>query len=49
MSFLLSLVFCSTKLENKRQNRFCPEAGSGDEVVQIMYTHVNKCKNDKIK
>jgi hypothetical protein len=21
----------------------------GEEVVQVMYTHVSKCKNDKIK
>jgi hypothetical protein len=36
------------------QNRFCPEAGGGSEggvgeVSQIMYTHVSKCKNVKIK
>jgi hypothetical protein len=30
-------------------DRFCPEAGGGGEVVQIMYTHVSKYKNDKIK
>jgi hypothetical protein len=38
------------------QNRFCLEAGTcgrgcgcwGD-VAQAMYTHVSKCKNDKIK
>jgi hypothetical protein len=36
------------------QNRFCPEVGGGresgvGEVSQIMYTHVSKCKNVKIK
>jgi hypothetical protein len=24
-------------------------SGGGGEVAQIMYTHVRKCKNDKIK
>jgi hypothetical protein len=36
----------------KVQNRFCPEVGGGGrrwEVAQTMYTHVSKCKNDKIK
>jgi hypothetical protein len=39
-------------LQNQRtrgQNRFCLEAGAGGEVAQIMYEHVSKCKNDKIK
>jgi hypothetical protein len=32
------------------RNRFCLEAvGVGREVAQTMYTHVSKCKNDKIK
>jgi hypothetical protein len=36
------------------QNKFCLEAGSGKRVgagrwAQTMYTHVSKCKNDKIK
>jgi uncharacterized protein (DUF983 family) len=30
------------------QNWFCPAAGRG-RVSQTMYTHVSKCKNDKIK
>jgi hypothetical protein len=35
-------------------SRFCLEAGSGvkrggREVAQTVYTHVSKCKNDKIK
>jgi hypothetical protein len=34
----------------KGKNRFCLGAGRGGEgVAQIMYTHVNKFKNDKIK
>jgi hypothetical protein len=33
------------------QNRFCLERGRDwkREVALIMYTHVSKCKNDKIK
>jgi hypothetical protein len=32
------------------QNRSCPEAvGWWGDVVQIMYIHVSKCKNDKLK
>jgi hypothetical protein len=30
------------------QNRFCLEVGVG-EVAQTMYTHLSKCKNDKMK
>jgi hypothetical protein len=51
MSFLLFLVFSSTKLENKRaeqvlSRRVC--VCGGGEVVQIMYAHMGKCKDDKI-
>jgi hypothetical protein len=42
--------------ENQRTrgwNRFCLEAGwvggMGREVAQTTYTHVSKCKNNKIK
>jgi 5S rRNA maturation endonuclease (ribonuclease M5) len=28
---------------------FPPGSWEGEEVAQIMYTHVSKCKNDKIK
>jgi hypothetical protein len=51
----LSYAFSSTKLENKRVEQVLPGSGGGrdagrrQEVVQTMYTHVNKCKNDKIK
>jgi hypothetical protein len=32
------------------QNRFCLEAGEEwEEMAQIMYTHLSKCENDKIK
>jgi hypothetical protein len=35
------------------QNRFCLEVGAGSgvgggDVAQTMYSHVSKCKNDKI-
>jgi hypothetical protein len=36
----------------REQNKFCLEAGwggVGEQVTQTMYTHVSKCKNDKIK
>jgi hypothetical protein len=37
----------------KGWNRSCPEAGVGGgvcgELVQLMYTHVSKCKNYKRK
>jgi U3 small nucleolar RNA-associated protein 14 len=40
-------------LENKREEQVLPgsggEGGVGMEVAQTMHTHVNKCKNDKIK
>jgi hypothetical protein len=40
--------------QNRRirgQNRFCPEVvqGMGGGMSQAMYTHVSKCKNNKIK
>jgi hypothetical protein len=44
MSFLLSHVFSSTKLENKKV-----EQVPGSQGGQTMYTHVSECKNDKIK
>jgi hypothetical protein len=44
--FLFSL---QQKSENKRQNRFCPEAERRGAVARTMYTHVSKCKNNKIK
>jgi hypothetical protein len=53
--FLFYYLFCFSLQQNWRtsgRNRFCPEAGGkwGEgEVAQTMYTHVSKCKNDKIK
>jgi hypothetical protein len=47
--FLISYVFSSRKLENKRVERTAWEWGKGGEVAQTMYAHVSKCKNDKIK
>jgi hypothetical protein len=45
MFFSLSLVFTSTKLENKKAEQVLPGSGGGEKV----YTHVIKCKNDEIK
>jgi hypothetical protein len=49
--FLLSLMLSLQQNQRTRgQNRFSSEAVWGlGEVAQIMYTHVSKCKNDKIK
>jgi hypothetical protein len=44
---IISYVFSSTKLENKRAEQ--PGSGVGGEAAQTMYTRVSKCKNDKIK
>jgi hypothetical protein len=47
----LSYVFSSTKLENKRAEQVLPGRGFGGrgELAQTTYTHVSKCKNDRIK
>jgi hypothetical protein len=44
-------VFSSIKSENKRVEQVLPGSGGGRErkVAQIMYMHVNKRKNSKIK
>jgi hypothetical protein len=42
----MSYVFSSTKLENKRVAQVLSRSR---EVSQTMYTHVSKCKNNKIK
>jgi hypothetical protein len=48
MSFILSLMISLQQNQTKRGwNRFCLEVWR--EGAQRMYTHVNKCKNDKIK
>jgi hypothetical protein len=36
-------------LEYKRTQLVLPGSRAGARVAQIMYIHVNKCKNDKIK
>jgi hypothetical protein len=43
------MCFLEQNWRTRGQNRFCPEVEGRIEVAQIMYTHVNKCKNDKIK
>jgi hypothetical protein len=47
-SFYLN-VCSSTNWRTRGQNNFCPELGVEGEVVQMVCTHINKCKNDKIK
>jgi hypothetical protein len=42
---IISYVFSSTKLENKRAEQALP--GSGGLMVQTMYTHVSKSNIDK--
>jgi hypothetical protein len=53
LSYYLLCFFLQQNQITRRQNRFCPEALGGGgrrrEVAQIMYTHVSKCKNDKMK
>jgi hypothetical protein len=34
---------------SRGQNRFCLEWVKRSEVAQTIYTHVSKCKKDKIK
>jgi hypothetical protein len=47
-------MFSQTNRRRRGQNSFCPEVGEGcgkqeeGELAQLMYTHVHKCKNDKI-
>jgi hypothetical protein len=51
MSFLLSFMFSLQQNKRAEQVLLRNEEGEGGrgEVSQIMYTHVSKCKNDKIK
>jgi hypothetical protein len=39
-------VFSSTKSEKKRAEQVLPGGWGMGDCVQIMYTHVSKCKND---
>jgi hypothetical protein len=48
VSLIISYVFSSTKLENKRIEQVLLGRG-GRDVAQTMYSYVSKCKNDKIK
>jgi hypothetical protein len=49
-SFYLIWFFSSAKLGNKRVEQILPRHGrEEEEVAQVMYTHVSKCKNNKIK
>jgi hypothetical protein len=44
------MFFHQQNQRSRGQNKFCPQAGGGGgKVSQIMYTHVSKCKDDKIK
>jgi hypothetical protein len=48
--FIISYILSSTKSENKRVEKVLPGSGSiGVGRSGTMYTHVSKCKNDKIK
>jgi hypothetical protein len=43
------MFFLQQNQRTRGQNRFCPGLGGEGKGVQIMYTHVSECKNDKIK
>jgi hypothetical protein len=51
ISLLFFMFFLQQSQRTRGWTRFCPEVGVGGrgEVAQIMYAHVSKCKNDKIK
>jgi hypothetical protein len=51
MSFLSLMFSLQQNWKTREQNRFCLEEGYWAVwgVVQTMYTHISKCKNDKIK
>jgi hypothetical protein len=43
-------MFSVQQNQRRGQNRFCLEVGDwGRELAQTIYTHVSKCKNNKIK
>jgi hypothetical protein len=48
LSFLLISVLFFNKIREQESRTRSPQRRVG-ERVQIMYTHVSKCKNDKIK
>jgi hypothetical protein len=43
------VICCFLFYKTVEKSRFCLEAGDGDGVIQIMYTYVSKCENDKKK
>jgi hypothetical protein len=43
------LYFFFTKAENKMAEQILSGGQGMGEMAQIIYTHVSKCKNDKIK
>jgi hypothetical protein len=43
---LLSFVSLQQNWRTRGKNKFWSEVGGGGEVIQIMFTHVPKCKND---
>jgi hypothetical protein len=48
-AFLLSFMFSLEQNQRRGWNRFGLEVGCwGGEVAQAMYTHLSKCKNEKI-
>jgi hypothetical protein len=50
-SYLLSFLFNKIKEEGRECSAWKQGfgGGRGEGMAQIMYTHVSKCKNDKIK
>jgi hypothetical protein len=46
---IVSYVFSSTESEKKKAEQVQPGSGGLGKVAQTIYTHVNKCKNGKIK
>jgi hypothetical protein len=42
-------MFCLQQNQKTKGQNICPEAGRETWGGQIMYTHVSKCKDDKIK
>jgi hypothetical protein len=43
------LCFLFNKIGEQENRKGYAWKGEGEEVAQKMYTHVSKCKNDKIK
>jgi hypothetical protein len=48
LSFSLSFMLFSYKIGEQEGRTLEVELVSGGEVAQRMYTHVSKCRNDKI-